>query len=154
MKTYWRLSLVVLFLFSAIHDHEGFSSSGRKEAGTDAQLPGVTIIDRATVSWDKGGGVTRVVLGVDQDDIVCVYRWFEEPGKPPTKAEVERYLGQHIRQSGGLSLNGLLPKNEVPVLAYRITRSRSLRQHGNPWSRPVRRSADRAPKAAVDDRCC
>lgn len=93
------------------------------------QLPGISIVDETSIPSKDALTMTRLILGVDKDDYVRMYRWYEESGKPPTKPVVCRYLGQRIRESGGLPLARLLPKKEVPVLAYRVTRTSFLRYH-------------------------
>lgn len=89
--------------------------------GQDPQLPKIAVVDKTAIPWKGGTGATKLVLGVDSDDCVRIYSWDEEKGKPATKPRITRYLGQRLRESGGLPLRGLLPRTEVPVLAHRIT---------------------------------
>jgi hypothetical protein len=93
------------------------------------QVPGLKVVDEVTVKYDTIPGVTRVVLGVDQDDFIKVYRWSEEHGRVTTRPEIIAYLGQRVTHSGSLALEPLLPKREVAAEAFRFTRNELTRYH-------------------------
>ncbi|SRR5579883_1757651 len=125
---YIMVILLAFFAWGEWHELAGFPKSFNRDDRV-AQLPGVMVIDSDTIPWKEGPGVTRIILGVDRDDNVRVYRWSEEKGVLDSSAEVERNLGQRIKESGGLPLSRLLPRKEVPVLSFRVTRGSSVRYH-------------------------